>query len=197
MKTPDFEGMGKPARVAVALAPAVVYTAVFTLLLLLPKTKAIKALRGQISAQQNEIANTQSVASRLDLLKDENAGLKARLNELDEQLPAEKEISQLLRQVSDEGTKAGLQIISWKPGPRKLHPSKVVYEVPVNVSLSGSYNDFGIFLGALTGLKRIVNITDIKMDSPKPNGNKALLSISFTALTFTDAEPGGLSNTDE
>ena len=197
MKIPDLEGMGKPARVAVALLPAVFYTAAFTLLLLMPKRKAMKALAGKISAQQNEIADTQSVAARLDLLKDENAGLKARLAELDEQLPAEREISQLLRQVSDEGTRAGLQIISWKPGPRKLHSSKVVWEVPVAVSLSGGYNDFGRFLGALTGLKRIVNITNIKMGSPKPDEDKAILNISFTALTFTDAEPGGLSNTDE
>lgn len=194
MKIPDFERIGKPARVAVALAPAVLFAALCTLLLLMPKRKAIRTLRGQVSAQQNEIADTQSVAARLGLLKDENAGLKARLAALDEQLPAESEISPLLRQVSDEGTKAGLQIISWKPGPRKLHPSKVVYEVPVAVSLSGSYNDFGRFLGALTGLERIVNITDIKMGSPKQAGDKAILSISFTALTFTDAEPGGLTN---
>lgn len=194
MKIPDLGGMGKPARAAVALAPAVLYAAILTLVLLVPERKKIRALTGEISAQQNEIADTRSVAARLDLLKDENAGLKARLAELDEQLPVESEISPLLRKVSDEGTRAGLQIISWKPGPRKLHPSKVVYEVPVNVVLSGGYNDFGRFLGALTGLKRIVNISDIKMGSPQPDGDKAILSISFTALTFTDAEPGGLAN---
>ncbi|MDA8085494.1 MAG: hypothetical protein M0Z75_02230, partial [Nitrospiraceae bacterium] len=82
MKGINFEKVGKPARVAIAVLPALIYTAVFTLLLLMPKSKAIKAEIAQISSQQNDIANTQSMASRLDLLKDENARLKARLAEL-------------------------------------------------------------------------------------------------------------------
>ncbi|MDA8325841.1 MAG: type 4a pilus biogenesis protein PilO [Nitrospiraceae bacterium] len=195
MKAINFGKIGRPARVAIAVVPALLYAAVFTMLLLMPKHKAIKAQMAEISAQQNDIANTQSMASRLNLLKDENARLRARLDELSEQLPEEKEVSQLLGQVSDAGTRAGLQILSWKPGPRKLHQSKIVYEVPVDVTLSGSYHRFGSFLGALTRLKRIVNISDIKMSAPKPSGNEARLSISFTALTFTAAESGGLTNT--
>lgn len=194
MKKINFDNIKKPARVAIAVLPALLYTVIFTLLLLVPKSKAIKAEMADISAQENDIASTRGMASRLDILKDENARLKARLDELSQQLPEEKEVSQLLRQVSDESIDAGLVITSWKPGPRSLHPSKIVYSVPVSVSITGSYHRFGMFLGQLTRLKRIVNISDIKMSGAKPSGNEAQLNISFTAQTFTAAEPGGLTN---
>ncbi len=189
----NLETLGKPARIAFIVAPAAIFSIIFTLLLLVPKNKEIKAQMAGISSQEDEIANTEGMASRLGVLKEENAVLKSRLQALSAQLPEEKEVSQLLAQVSDAAMRAGLQIISWRPGPRRLHPSHIVYEVPVSVTMSGSYHRLGNFFSALTALKRIVNITNISMSGPRPNGNEALLNISFTALTFTSADPGGLS----
>lgn len=189
----NLETLGKPARIAFIVAPAAIFSIIFTLLLLVPKNKEIKAQMAGISSQEDEIANTEGMASRLGVLKEENAVLKSRLQALSAQLPEEKEVSQLLAQVSDAAMRAGLQIISWRPGPRRLHPSHIVYEVPVSITMSGSYHRLGNFFSALTALKRIVNITNISMSGPRPNGNEALLNISFTALTFTSADPGGLS----
>ena len=189
----NLETLGKPARIAFIVAPAAIFSIIFTLLLLVPKHKEIKAQMAGISSQEDEIANTEGMASRLGVLKEENAVLKSRLQALSAQLPEEKEVSQLLAQVSDAAMRAGLQIISWRPGPRRLHPSHIVYEVPVSITMSGSYHRLGNFFSALTALKRIVNITNISMSGPRPNGNEALLNISFTALTFTSADPGGLS----
>lgn len=189
----NLESLGKPARAAIIVAPAVIYAVIFTMLLIAPKNKQIKARMADISTQENDIAQTQGMASKLGVLKEENDRLRARLQELSEQLPEENEVSQLLAQVSDAGMRSGLQIISWKPGPRTLHPSKIVYVVPVSVTVTGSYHRLGNFFSALTRLKRIVNITNISMSGPRPSGNEAILNISFTALTFTAAGPGGLS----
>lgn len=189
----NLANLGKPARAAIIVIPAVAYAIIFTMLLIAPKNREIKSQMADIAAQESDIAKTEGMASRLGLLKQENERLRARLQELSEQLPEEKEVSQLLGQVSDAGMRSGLQIISWKPGPRTLHPSQIVYQVPVSVSVTGSYHHLGQFFSSLTRLKRIVNITNINMSGPRPSGNEALLSISFTALTFTAAEPGGLS----
>jgi len=183
----------KPAKVAIALVPAVLYAVLFTYFALLPKSKEVGAMRGQIAAQENDIMKTQSTAAKLDRIKEENVKLRARLDELSQQLPEEKEISQLLRQVSQRGIGAGLQILTWKPSERSLHPSNIVYSVPVEVTMKGSYHRLGEFFSMLTRLNRIVNITDIKMGTPKFEGEEAMLGISFTAVTFTAAESGGLS----
>jgi type IV pilus assembly protein PilO len=59
--------------------------------------------------------------------------------------------------------------------------------------MSGSYHRLGNFFASLTKLDRIVNITDIKLGSPKPEGKEAILDITFSAVTFTaipEPKPG-------
>jgi type IV pilus assembly protein PilO len=100
-------------------------------------------------------------------------------------LPEEKEVSTLLKQVSDLCIRAGLKIVLWKPEPRKLHQSGIVYEIPVKVELLGSYHSVGDFFGSLTKLNRIVNVSNIKFSDPKAERGVAVLKISFTATTFS------------
>lgn len=175
----------KPARVVIAVLPAIVFMAAYGYLGLLPKYKKIESLKQDIVKQQNEIVKSQSMVDRLDILKAENAKLKARLAQLEEHLPEEGEISSLLKQVSDLGIEAGLKILVWKPAPRRRHASGVVYEIPVSVQLTGSYHRLGYFFASLANLERIVNVTDIKLSGPKPHGDEAILNVSFSAVTFT------------
>jgi type IV pilus assembly protein PilO len=108
-----------------------------------------------------------------------------RLDELKLQLPEEKEVSTLLKQVSDLGIRSGLHIMLWKPEQKKTHPSGIVYVIPVKVELTGSYHSLGYFFSSLTKLDRIVNISDIKLSDPKPGKDVASLKVSFTATTFS------------
>ncbi len=186
--------MPRPAKIAIAIVPALVCAAVIMIMFVLPKSKQVKTLKADIEGQQNEIIKTQSMAARLDVLKTENEKLRARLNELSEQLPEEKEVSQLLRQVSDKGTDAGLQIMTWRTGGRVPHPSGIVESVPVNVTVTGGYHSFGRFLSSLTRLKRIVNISDIRLSNPTIKGDEAIEGISFVATTFVATGSGGLAN---
>jgi type IV pilus assembly protein PilO len=154
-------------------------------MLILPKNKEIKALESKIQAQENEIAKSQAKAEKLTELIAENQRLRNRLNELKEQLPEEKEVSDLLKQVSDLGIASGLRILLWKPEQRVTHLSGIVYEIPVKVELSGSYHNLGYFFSSLTRLNRIVNISDIKLGDPKPAKDSTVLKVTFAATTFS------------
>ncbi len=181
----DIKTLPKPARIIITVLPALVIILVVIFIAILPKNREIKALEKKISIQENEIAKSQAKAEKLAELIAENERLKNRLNVLKEQLPEEKEVSILLKQVSELGTKSGLRILLWKPAQKKTHVSGIVYEIPVKVELSGSYHDLGYFFSSLTKLSRIVNISDIKLSNPKPSGNAASLTVSFTATTFS------------
>jgi len=172
-------------KVIISILPALIATAVFIILVILPKYTEIKTLENKISVQENEIAKGQARAEKLSELISENERLRKRLEELKEQLPEEKEVSGLLKQVSDLGIKAGLRILLWKPEQKKTHASGIVHEIPVKVELSGSYHNLGYFFSSLTKLNRIVNISDIKLGSPKPERESALLKASITATTFS------------
>jgi len=181
----NIKGLPLYVKIILAIVPAVIISAIFIFVLIVPKHKEIKALEVKISAQANEIARNQAKAQKLAELTIENERLRKRLDELKQQLPEEKEVSTLLKQVSDLCIGAGLKITLWKPEQRKLHSSGIVYEIPVMVELQGSYHSIGYFFSSLTKLNRIVNVSDIKLSDPKPEKGSAVLKISFTATTFS------------
>jgi type IV pilus assembly protein PilO len=182
-----FDVSTSPAavKILVSVLPAIVISALVVLLLIVPRYKEIQRLNGEITKQENEIAIDQVKASKLSTLKIEYEKKNKRLDELKRQLPEEKEVSTLLKQVSDLSIKAGLKIVSWRPERRKEHSSGTIYEIPVAVELSGSYHNLGAFFSSLTTLDRIVNISDIKIDNPHFHGNEAIDKITFKATTFS------------
>jgi len=163
----------------------------------MPKQKKIKELDAKIDTQNNEIAASQAKAAKLEILKQENERLIKRINELKEQLPEEKEISSLLKQVSDLGIASGLSIKSWKPGQKTTHSSGIVYEIPVSVDVEGTYHNLGYFLSSLTKLNRIVNISDMKLGGPKLVKAENLLSASFKASTFSAVPEGEIASVSD
>ena len=172
-------------KVILSLAPALLIVIGVVFLLILPKHKEINALEIKIAAQENEIAKNQAKAAKLPQLTLENEKLRKRLEELKLQLPEEKEITSLLKQVSDLCIRAGLKVSLWKPEAKRTHASGIVYEIPVKVELGGSYHSLGSFFSSLTKLNRIVNITDFKLTDPKPDKGIAIIKITFTATTFS------------
>lgn len=193
----DLKTLPAYAKALIVMVPAILVTALVVFLMVMPKQKQIKALEQKIDEQNNEIASSLIKAEKLDVLKKENERLSKRLAELKEQLPAEKEISTLLKQVSDLGLSAGLEIISWRPGPKRDHPSGIVFEIPVDVVVTGKYHNLGHFFSNITKLQRIVNINDMKMGvgsgqaSRAAKGQKGKISgsgdldINFTAVAFS------------
>lgn len=177
------------AKLIISVLPSLILSIAVITLFILPKQKTIKTLDATIDSQNNEIAASQAKSAKLDILKQENERLLKRINELQDQLPEEKEISSLLKQVSDMGIAAGLEIKSWKPGQKITHESGIVYEIPVAVEAIGTYHNLGYFLSGLTKLNRIVNISDMKvtnLKSVKEAGKgENLLNVSFKASTFS------------
>jgi len=181
----DLKNLSPRAKIIAVAVVAFVIALVVCFLLILPKYQEIQKIRTEITNQENEIAKDRAKAAKLATLKVENEQLKRRLEELKLQLPEEREVSGLLKQVSDLGIKSGLKILSWKPEQKKDYPAGIIYEIPVSVELSGSYHSLGIFFSSLTKLNRIVNISNIKVGDPKPEKDEAIDKIAFTATTFS------------
>jgi type IV pilus assembly protein PilO len=181
----DIKTLPKHVKAIISFLPALIIIIIVTVFIILPKNREINSLGNKILTQEDEIAKSRAKAEKLTQLIVENEKLKRRLAELKLQLPEEKEVSSLLKQVSDLGIKSGLKILLWKPEQKKIHASGIVYEIPVKIELSGSYHNLGFFFSSLTKLNRIVNISDIKLSDPKPEKNSAMLKVSFTATTFS------------
>ena len=156
----------------------------FIYFIVVPRKAQIDALRNNVDALNRQISINEVKLRRLDQLKVENQILQTRLKELQAQLPAEQEVSNLLKQISDLSVESGLEVKLWKPVPRKDDPSKLYVVIPVDVELSGGYHELGTFFDRVSKLPRIVNISNLGMEGTKMTGGKASVQNKFVATTF-------------
>lgn len=181
----DIENLPPAKKKLFLVLPSVTIVVLFVVFLIMPAFEERGRLVSEVEKQNNEIQTAQKNAAKLSALVAENERLKNKLLELQMQLPEEREVSGLLKQVSELGIKSGLQIISWKPRAKVVHPSKEVYEIPVDVEMRGNYHKFGQFFSNITKLNRVVNISNISMKTAEQKQKVALLNVSFTAMTYS------------
>ena len=185
----DVQNLPPTKKKLLLVLPPLVIVFLFVYFMIMTTLEEKGKLSAEVDKQNKEIQAAKQSAARLPALMAENEKLKIKLIELQMQLPEEKEVSGLLRQVSELGVKSGLQIISWKPKDKLMHSSKEVYEIPVEVEIRGTYHNLGQFFSNVTRLTRIVNIGNIgiRLMEQKQKQQKAAggLNVSFTAMTYS------------
>ncbi|GER92963.1 hypothetical protein A45J_0694 [hot springs metagenome] len=181
----DIETMSPNKRKVLLVLPSLVIIILFGVLLIMPAFEERTKLIAEIDKQKSEIQVAQKNAAKLSTLIAENERLNGRLFELQMQIPEEREVSGLLKQVSELGIKSGLQIVSWKPKDKAVHSSKEVYEIPVEVEMRGNYHRLGQFFSNITKLSRVVNISNISIKTGDQKQKTATLNVSFTLMTYS------------
>lgn len=154
----------------------------------IPRASRIKLIEGELSRLVNEININMTKARTLEELKKENAGLQRQLTEKKEQLPSESEAVTLLKQISDVGAGANLDIKLWRPGEKKQSPDGLYIELPVSVEITGGYHSMAIFFDRIGKFPRIVNISNLRIGNSKAERDKIILQASFIATAFASTE---------
>lgn len=173
-------------QLIIAVVPSVILIVLFFFFIYSPKSKELGVLNAKIAQMDKQIAVNEDQVRKLDALIVENTLLKNKLAKLQEQLPEEKEVSVLLKQISDLGLTSGLQILLWKPESRKTDPSGLYIEIPVKVEVLAEYHRLGDFLSQISRLPRLVNISDmsLKVKEVKGQESRGMIGVEFTARTF-------------
>ncbi|MFQ5597716.1 MAG: type 4a pilus biogenesis protein PilO [Nitrospiria bacterium] len=167
-----------------------VTAAAFLWFVWIPKNDEIARVERELSNLNSSINIQRVKVRRLPELKKEHRALQRQLAEQKEQLPSEAEIEILLKQVSELGGKSGLDFKLWKPAPKKEDASGLYIEIPVNIEVVGGYHSVGTFFDQISKLKRIINVSDIKMSSPKLQQNQVKIRTVFSATAFASMEKG-------
>jgi len=176
-------------QVIISVLPPLILIVAFVYFAFIPMKEEVDGLNLKLTQLNTEIAESEEKVKTLDALIAENKILKARLAKLRKQLPQEKEVSVLLKQISELGLKSGLGIILWKPEPRKTDPEGLYVEIPVKVEVTTGYHQLGAFFSHISRLSRLVNISDIKLDVKKETRGNTYIYASFMARTFASVEP--------
>lgn len=138
-------------------------------LVLSPKLADVDGLRGRNAALQDEVRKNRAIALSLAGFRQEAIRLRERLEVAKERLPSEKEIPTLYRQISDLAFQAGLTVSLFQP--KEPLPKDIYSEVPISVSAEAGFHQVGSFFERLGRLRRIVTLTDIKLQGiERPTG---------------------------
>src|SRR5947208_6760814 len=147
-----------------------------------PMQTQIRERQGTLRALEDELIQKQSIANNLAQLKHEKEILERRLAQALTELPNEANIDDLIRSLSEIGTKSGLTINTIDPQSEQRQSFYAA--IPIVMSVTGNYHEIGVFLDSLSKLARIVNVTNIKMGAAKMVNEKLLINATYIATTF-------------
>ena len=185
-KAPLGQKIGVVAGVVVMLSVANWY------FMIDPMMTQITQKQGQLRTLEDELIQKQSIANNLAQFKHEKEVLERRLAQALTELPNEANIDELIRSLSEIGTKSGLTINSIDPQAEQRQ--SFYASIPIVMAVTGNYHEIGVFLDSLSKLARIVNVTNIKMSQAKMINEKLVVNSTYVATTFRflpEAVPAG------
>ena len=94
-------------------------------------------------------------------------------------LPTKTQVAVLLEDISQKGLAAGLDFRLYDPQPEKAQEEFV--EIPIKISVTGTYHQLGKFISDIAELPRIVTLHDINI---KPLAKSGTLIMNVLAKTY-------------
>jgi len=150
--------------------------------LYIPKHNELTELNTELTRLQGEISEKTRIANNLPKIQREFEDLNRELAQALTELPNSKEIPTLLTSITTLGKNAGLDFLTFRPKPEVV---KDFYaDVPVDITVSGSYFSVANFFAAVANLPRIVNITNVAFSDIKSVNNRMMTKVTCLATTF-------------
>jgi type IV pilus assembly protein PilO len=139
----------------------------------------------QATTEEQELRNVfkakHSKAVNLAVYQQQLADIERSFGALLRQLPGRTEVPNLLVDISQVGVGAGLEEKLFQPS---AEVKKDFYaELPIKISLTGSYHQMGEFVSGIAALPRIVTLGDLTIKQATKDAYD-VLSFELTAKTY-------------
>jgi type IV pilus assembly protein PilO len=208
-----------PKKALILLAFIVVISGLYGYLLYLPQQEKLRRLRVELGKLNKELEEGEAVKRDLARFRKEDESLQRELTLALAQLPNEKEIPKLLRDISSLGKGSGLEFLLFKPKPEErvgtqpagsdksqppafsksktpargtpqpTGPKEFYARVPLELIMLGSYHNVATFFDKISKLDRIINILNFSMGDVEETGGETVVKTSCLATTFRFLEP--------
>jgi type IV pilus assembly protein PilO len=179
-------------RYAIYGAIYIVCVALYIFLGLFPIQDRIEALQISHDEKKQTLDLVRTRVSSLEALTAEASALKVALERAKQELPNSSEIPKLIKEITETGRNAGLEVRKFQPlGERDSESNDFVSEVPIALGLEGSFHEIAIFFDQLSKMPRIVHVMNIDMQISQETASTVDLYVEGDAITFrflTDEE---------
>ena len=124
----------------------------------------IEAKKNEYQTMIVNLRNVEMKSKSLDALKAEYEALLMKYREIEQLLPEVKMVPSFLVQLHTASSLTGTKILSIKPMPVR---AETFYNIAdFQVTLAGTYNDFGKFVGYIANFPFIVNLNNMTIQAP-------------------------------
>jgi type IV pilus assembly protein PilO len=126
-----------------------------------PQQDELKVAKGELSKLTKELNESRAITRDLQKFKEQVEKLNEELKNALTQLPNEKEIPEILKNISSLGKESNLEFTLFRPKPEV--PQQFYAQVPIELIALGTYHNIGIFFDKVSKLPRIINVVDFNM----------------------------------
>lgn len=144
------------------------------------KQTELESLEQKEVQLKKEFETKQAKAVNLEAYKEQLAEMRVMFSSMLEQLPKKSEVPELLVDVTRTGLINGLEFELFQPQGER--PVDFYAELPIQMTVTGNYHQFGEFVSGLAALPRIVTMHDIKLGPLKEN--TGTMTMNLTAKTY-------------
>jgi type IV pilus assembly protein PilO len=142
----------------------------------------INMRQSRLTALRADISKGVATAKQLPQFQSQVDELEARLENLRQVLPEEKDVADTLRRIQTLATKSNLSIQRFQPG--KVVQQKVYAEIPYKLQAEGTYHNLGAFFDQISKFPRIINVSEISIRAKEPPEPARTISAELVATTF-------------
>ncbi len=164
-----------------------IITGLYVYTIYLPAREELVALEQQLNKSAAVLNQSKAVTKDIERFKKQIEGLNEELKDALKQLPNEREIPEILKNISSLGKESNLEFMLFKPKPED--PQQFYAKVPIELTVLGTYHNTGAFFDKVSKLSRIINVVDFTMTRAKEaKGADVLVKTSCLANTYRFVE---------
>ena len=147
-----------------------------------PRNAEIQSLREQRIKLEKEVEVLKEQKKELDKIEAELVVLNATLKDLEQIIPQKKEIADILRRIQQLAYDSRLNVLRFQP---RGEVGKDFYaEWPINIEISGTYHNLGIFFDKLSKFSRLFNVNNFSISALNTQTDELTISAKFVATTY-------------
>lgn len=146
----------------------------------------LKQQQSQESSLKQQFSSKAFQAANLEAYKVQMAEMEESFGALLRQLPSDTEVPGLLEDITRTGLESGLEFEEIKLQPEVVQQFYI--ELPIQISVVGTYHDLATFVSAVASLPRIVTLHDFEIKLMSDGVSR--LSMSVLAKTYRYNDEG-------
>jgi type IV pilus assembly protein PilO len=147
-----------------------------------PKQPDLESARAEEASLTSTLEAKARKAANLDAYKAQLQEMEKSFGAMLRKLPNKTEVPNLLTDISQQGSGAGLDQKLFQPNPQI---NKDFYaELPIKMRLTGSFHSIGNFVSGIAALPRIVTLHDVQITPISKERGQDQLQLDVIAKTY-------------